>query len=447
MFREAKTVLAEHPGWRWCWRLAAVVAVVRLLLLGAFMVDARLDVGALPGDAFYRSHSCLTAYWRASALAREGVVNLYDAALYEKHTIDGFDIDAFLYPPPFLLWPSAAAALSDRFAVVRVGWYVVELGLFVWTFASVSVWVGGRSGARCLLWLPLVVTGLPVLLGLQMGNFHVAAVVLAVIGMVAVEEDHPGWAGFCLAVATGAKVFPGILLVVLLGRRKLKPVVWTLGWLVAQTAATVVLFGTAPWKSFLRFQLPQLFAVDAAPWEAPGLFGTVNSGIFGFALKLRALGLPMGPVGASRVALLYTVALLVGAVVAGMRTARLKNAEASVAADDRRGDEDRLRAAQMWLAFLGLASLRAPFIPDAYAGAAALWLLALVACDGRRTRSPWIALAFLALWIVLPSRIAMPRIEPLRLSFTLIAQLVFLALAGGVAWRAVRARREALPSW
>jgi hypothetical protein len=142
------------------------------------------------------------------------------------------------------------------------------------------------------------------------------------------------------------------------------------------------------------------------------------------------------------VAWLYTVALLVGAVVAGMRTVRHKGAEAMVAADDRIGSEDRLRAAQTWLAFLGLASLRAPFIPDAYAGAAALWLLALVACADRPMRSLWIALAFLALWIVLPSRSAIPEIEPLRLPFTLVAQLVFLALASGVAWRAVRAAQK-----
>lgn len=135
---------------------------------------------------------------------------------------------------------------------------------------------------------------------------------------------------------------------------------------------------------------------------------------------------------------LYAVALLLGAVVAGTRIARREGADAMVAADDRSGSEDRLRAAQIWLAFLGLASLRAPFIPDAYAGAAALWLLALVACDDRPMRSLWIALAFFALWIVLPSRIAVPEIEPHRLPFTLVPQLVFLALAGSVAWRAVR---------
>jgi alpha-1,2-mannosyltransferase len=440
MFRQARTALAQHPRWRWWWRLAAAVAVVRLLLLGVFMVDARLDVGALPGDAFYRSHSCLTAYWRASLLARENVDNLYDQALYEKHTIDGFDVDAFVYPPPFLLWPSVATFLSDRFAVIRVGWFLVELCLFLWTFTSIAVWVGGRPGARCLLWLPVLVTGLPVLLGLQMGNFHLAAIVLAMIGMVAVEEDQPGWAGLCLAAATSAKLFPGILLVLLAGRRKLKPVVWTLAWLVAQGAATTVLFGTAPLKSFFFFQLPRLLAVDVAPWEAASLFGTVNSGIFGLSMKLRALGLSIGPLGASSVAWVYTAALLVGAVVAGMRLARRDGPDAMVAADDRSSSEERLCAAQIWLAFLGLASLRAPFVPDAYAGAAALWLLALLACNDRPLRSLWIALAFFALWIVLPSRIAVPEIESLRLPFTLLAQVVFLALAGGVAWCAVRSR-------
>src|SRR6185503_10918116 len=64
--REANSVLVESPRLRPLWWLAAAVAVIRIGLLGAFMMDARFDFGALPGDSFYRSHSCLTAYWRAA---------------------------------------------------------------------------------------------------------------------------------------------------------------------------------------------------------------------------------------------------------------------------------------------------------------------------------------------------------------------------------------------
>ena len=418
---------------------------MRLLLVGAFMVDARFAFGAaLPGDAFYRTHSCLTAYWQAAALARDGAINLYDAALYEHHTVDGFGIDAYLYPPPFLLWPTAAALLTDNFRVARVGWFVVELGLFIWAFGAVAAWVGGRPGARCLLWLPVVMTALPVLLGLQMGNFHLAAIALAMLGMVAVEEEHPRWGGFCISVAIGAKLFPAILLIVLAGRRKPTPILWTLGWLVAETAGTLVLFGVAPLKSFIAFQLPQLFHGDPAPWEAPGLFGTVNSSILGLALKIRAVGVPIGPVAASVMGWVYAVTLSIGALAAGVMHAKDKPGEAAAEARHSRGDEERLRSAQAWLAFLGLASMAAPFLPDAYAAVASLWLLAL-AGPARRSRRAALAVGFLVLWPVLPSRIAVPGFEHARLTFTSVAQLVLLAVAGGVAWNVGR-RRNARPA-
>ena len=42
----------------------------------------------------------------------------------------------------------------------------------------------------------------------------------------------------------------------------------------------------------------------------------------------------------------------------------------------------RLRKAQVWLGLLSLASFRSPFVPDAYALFATLWLITLVAAEG-----------------------------------------------------------------
>ena len=160
--REAHTALAESPRVRPWWWLVAAAALIRLCFLGAFMMDARIDFGALPGDPFYRSHSCLTAYWQAGALARAREINLYDPALYENRRLDGFEVDAYVYPPPFLLWPAGAAVLSNEFKTIRAAWFGLELGLFLWAYGSAAAWIGGHSGGRCLLWLPVVATGLPV---------------------------------------------------------------------------------------------------------------------------------------------------------------------------------------------------------------------------------------------------------------------------------------------
>lgn len=436
--REANAALAESPRLRWWWWLVAVVAVIRLGFLGAFMIDARFDFGALPGDSFYRSHSCLTAYWRAAELARAGKDNLYDSTLYEKRRLDGFDVDTYVYPPPFLLWPAGAALLSNEFKTIRGAWFVLELAWFLWAYGSVAAWIGGRSGARCLLWLPVVATGLPVLLGLQMGNFHLAALALAMMAMLAVEDGHHGRAGFWLAVAAGAKLFPAILVVLLAGRRKPAPILWTMGWLGLLAAITVVVFGTAPLESFVQFQLPRLFHPEDAPWEAPGLFGTVNSSILGLGLKVRAIGVPLGPVGSRTAGFIYALALLIAALAAGLNERKGLQAAPNIEHRDR--EQARLGSAQSWLAFLALASMSAPFLPDAYGGAVALWLLALLAVNTHRQQLVWTTLAFILLWPVLPSRIAAPGFEPFRLVFTLAAQLVFLALAASVAWRAAQVR-------
>jgi hypothetical protein len=400
------------------WWFAAAVAVIRLCLLGAFMIDARFDFGALPGDPFYRSHSCLTAYWRAGTLARAGEVNLYDSALYENRRLDGFDVDAYVYPPPFLLWPAGAAVLSNEFRTIRTAWFALELGLFLWAYGSVAAWIGGRSGGRCFLWLPVVATGLPVLLGMQMGNFHLAAVALAMMAMLAVEKGRHGRAGFWMAVAAGAKLFPAILLIVLAGRRRPTPILWTIGWLAVLTMITVIAFGTAPLSSFVEFQLPRLVDSDPVQWTSPGLFGTVNSSIVGLGLKLRAIGVPLGPLGSAAAGFICAIMLLTAALAAGLRE---KSAQASPDIQCRDVEQARLGSAQSWLAFLALASIGAPFLPDA-----------------RRQKLSWTMFAFVLLWPVLPSRVAAPGFEPLRLAFTLAAQLGFLALTGSIAWRAAR---------
>jgi hypothetical protein len=422
-----------------------LVAALRVLCLGAFMIDTRLDLGAVPGDAFYRSHSCLTAYWCGETLARSRVSNIYDDKLYEGRQIDGFDVDPYRYPPPFLLLPRAAKLVIDDFATLRASWFIVELGLFVYAYGALAAWIGGRRGAHIILLMPVVVTGLPVLMGLQMGNFHLAAIALAVLGMLAVERDRGAWAGFCLAVSSVAKFFPAILLVFLLTRRKYQPVLWAAGWLILLCLASVALFGLAPFHAFVEIQLPELFGPDLEAWEAARLYGTVNSSIFGLALKLRAIGLPFEPFAASVVGWFFGAAVCVGAVRAGAARRHADEVRSATPAACR-NDAYRLREAQLWLAFLALASLGARFTPDAYAGSPALWLLALVAVDPRRPKPAIVVAAFLLLWVVLPSRLALPGIEGPRLMFSLGAALVFLTLAGTVGWRCHRSHASTGPT-
>ena len=95
---------------RWASGATAVVAVVLLFRMGVFMVDpGRTTWSIQPDDKWRREHSCLTAYTEAARLLSEGTANVYERTLYADpdRFIGGLKVDAYHYPPPFLLLPSA----------------------------------------------------------------------------------------------------------------------------------------------------------------------------------------------------------------------------------------------------------------------------------------------------------------------------------------------------
>jgi len=117
----------------------------------------------LPGEPFTEVHSCLTAYVRASGLARQGVDNLYaDVWWWGSHGLpplpEGvenpyrpFNLDNLSYPPTFLLllWP--LAALDGDFLAQRALWFGFN-GLFgAFGLWAVARWIGGPAAHRALL--------------------------------------------------------------------------------------------------------------------------------------------------------------------------------------------------------------------------------------------------------------------------------------------------------
>lgn len=397
-FKQARAVGASRLRW------PAVVTVLALFAastfytvrLSAFMFDATLaDFSVLPNRPFFRAHSCLTAYTEAARLARSGT-NIFDIAVYTDPAKPGenasryigpLEVDVYQYPPAFLVLPRAAVAFGLDLFTIRRLWFALQSAVLLAAMVVLARWVGGRSGLLLLLLVPLVWLSPTTRLALQIGNFQVTAVPLAVLAMVAFARGRESRGGLALGFPIVSKIFPGVLGVLLVVERQWRAVWWTVAWAVACTLAAWLAVGSTPFVDFVRYQLPRIASGEAFFWMNAPESAPFNFGIHGLMIKLRTLDVPFtSPIAANRAATIYGVLLLALAVHVALR---LRTLPALGLAPD----IVRLRQAQIWLGLLSLASFRSPFVPDAYALVATLWLVTLVAAEGHWRLPGWIALA------------------------------------------------------
>lgn len=408
--------------------VAAIVAVVSTTRLAVFVGDpTRVDLQALPGERFVETHTCLTAYVRASSLARQGVDNVYaDPWWYGSNGLPPlptgapepyapFALDNFSYPPPFLLVASVLAPLDGDFLAQRSLWFGLNGLLVAFGLWTVAGFVDGPRAHRVLLLAPLFFGSLPVLLTLQIGNFHLATGVLSVVAMVALDRGRRASGGALLALAVLSKISPGLLGVGLLAQRRLGDVAWVAGFGALILALAALGFGTNPIVSFLTYALPRLESGAAFPFLDTESGLVTNLSPFGIPFKLRYLGLwtgnpwRLGPwIGRG-----YTVVVLTVALAAARRTG------------------DARHRAMVWMALLVLAALRSPFCP-AYAALGLLWATTLLAVD---VRGPLGATGLGVLWLLI--LVVPPWLPPeARAVQSMVQTVVVVAVA---VWLAVRA--------
>jgi hypothetical protein len=409
------------------WGIVAALALLQTARLATFMADSSLRGAAVfPPNEEHVRHSCLSAYVNAAELARQGVANVYDAALTPEDPAAAhpavelgiFHLDAYEYPPPFLLLPRLALALTHDFGALRAAWFALEALAFGGVVLLAARWVGGRAGARSGLLLPLVWLSFATLTTLQFQNFHVAMVALAMGAMLAFEEKRRALGGAMLAFAIVSKLSPGIFVVWLLVRRRFREVLWTLGFAAAFGALALLVLGTGPFQAFWTYHLPRLASGEAFPF-VPAI-PEINYSVYGLLFKLKALG--AGGIGwgaASAAGWVYTAVVLGVAVVAARR------------------EGDRAATMAVWLALLGLAALRSPFAPD-YAVPGTLWLLTILAAEVRTRRA--IAL-FAVVWILASVLFPPPLSRTFRMIWALGGQLVTF---GVLLWAALRRPRNGL---
>lgn len=359
------------------WLLGNLLALVLLGRAAIFLGDPTYTACSFdPTSDFLTRHSCLTAYLHGEILSATEGANVYDIAFVEVDPAGALDqplppsaahfapftLDAFGYPPPFLLLPRALHLLTRDFLTLRALFAASSLLLALFACAKTASTLGAVAERRIWLLAPFFVANPFTILLLQVGNFHLAAVSLCLLCWVALEQRRDGAAGALLAAATLSKIFPGLLGVVLLMHKRWRAVGATALAALLLCALSTALLGTQIWSDFLFYHLPKVQSGEALGFLATGINVTFNIAPFGVPFKLDALGFEgWGWEQARLFGTLYTVLVFALALLAGRNTG---------------SPQHRLT---VWMALVMLGSLRSPYAAPFVLVAVVLHLLFLTA--------------------------------------------------------------------
>jgi alpha-1,2-mannosyltransferase len=403
---------------------AAVAAVVALLLvarLAVFMVDPTQTAwSTVPSSEWERQHSCLTAYY-VSAQAASTDPDIYEMSLSTLPTDDGtgkrkarmlgpFKIDVFEYPPPFLLLPRALLRLTPDFLDLRMTWFALTGAVVLLTVLALARIMGPSAGTRALLLSPLIWAAVPTSSTLQKGNVQMLIIAGSLLAMALFERRRWAAGGALLAFATASKLYPGLLVLYLVARRQWRAVGWTAAMGLVIGLATAVDIGWEPYRHFLD-HLPGLLGGEAFPAFRNPTAMAINFSIPGIVFKLGLWGVPGMSFPASKaVGWLFTIVAVALTIQAARRSWR---------------DEEK---PLIWMGILILATLRSPFLPQAYAAFPVLWILTLLAARSPLTgrRLAWVLLGWVTLnifwpmdWPISPALLALINAIPQTLTLLL----------------------------
>ena len=367
---------ARHPKRTWAFLALGLLAVLQLGRLATHVTDAEVSWFLSTSHPFYAAHECANAYVFAAELSERGEPDVYDPAHYpglnpaatpETEVAGLSPEDPFQYPPHFLLLPRLALELTRDYHAIRAVWFGLNVTLCLGAVLLLAGWVGGRAGRAAAIWAPLVLFSFPVLHDFQYGQFHFAAVALAVLGLVAVQRDRAALGGSLLAAAVLSKLFPAVLLVPLAIQRRWKALGWTAGTGAALTLVALGVLGTAPFAAFGehlgRLADGSAFAFGEAWPEVADLVVAGNQGVHGIVHKLSALGWLPDASLAPAASRLFGMVLLLVAIAVGRSG---------------RGASRREHAA-MWLGLLGLGSLASAGAWADYVPLTGVWAITYLA--------------------------------------------------------------------
>jgi hypothetical protein len=375
-------LISRHP-WRVVgWSLLALLSVLQTARLSSHLADPEVGWWVTSRNPGWSRHQCLSPYVYAADLHNQGEANIFADSHYSpaddpgagpQPTVENLKghIDcAFQYPPPFLLLPWAALRLTNDYYVIRPIWFALQgLGFLAVAF-SLCRWVGGPR-ARMALWLlPAVWASVPTLQNFQYGQFHLSAIALAMAGMLAFETRRTRLGGALLGAAVITKLYPGVLLLLLISQRRWRELGATLIWMGAFGVLALAVLGPAPYQAFISYQLPRVLDGSAFPSpDGDDMLTAILVGITALSGRLRMLGTTFLPAGLGPwLGHALGVAILALTWIAGRRAT------------------SRSHAVILWLALLNLVVLQGPAAFSDYTPATTLWLLTFVSIEMARSR-------------------------------------------------------------
>ena len=415
--------------------IATIAAAAQIFPLTLFMIDSnRVEYSMKPGDTFRARHSCMSSYAEGARFASEGSSNIYDVALYKPRYLGTLQVDPYHYPPPFLLLPQSMRVVAPEFAQFRAMWFAMQLLLIVGAFVAASIWISGVAGATVLTGGAIVLALPGTLFALQQGNFQVSATPLAVLGFTLLLAGRLGSGATILAWTAAAKIFPGILVVHLIGARKWPAVAWLAGMGIALLALTLAVQGTRPVHDFVTHAMPEITDASAFPQTEAPATGSVNWTVYGLTVRLRHLGADWmtKPVGLA-IASIYGVLVIALAAFAGWRR--------PLRIDTPSG---RLTVLQVAVALVGLAAFRSPFAGAHYGAVSTLCLLALLAAGTSSYRDARLWLVAMVVYGLTTWTIPSPT-APASGMWLVITGVMLVFAVGLNLWVVLRAARRSAP--
>ena len=218
--------------------LAVVIAVCR-----PWNLSDHFMIGAPLGRDFVN-------YWMGGRLALDGHLDLltdlraYNALIVELFGHSADDFFVFSYPPSLLPFLVPFGALPYLPALIL--WTGINLALLVW---SARLLGADRRAQIATVLSPATLTMV------AYGHFSGAMAALAIVAITR-GARRPGLAGLCLALLSVKPQLAAVvgLLMLLIGQWR--AVAWSVPGAAAVAALSVLLFGLAPWKSFIDVTLP-----------------------------------------------------------------------------------------------------------------------------------------------------------------------------------------------
>jgi hypothetical protein len=364
---------------------------VQLIWLVPFILDpTRSSWGPGVTAPLPSTHSCVSAYWIADVSVSRAP-NLYDESLSSipqrdpsarrvPRTMGPFNIDAFEYPPTFLVLPRVMRLIAPDFWDFRQLWFALNFGGVLLIAIAIALRLDRATGTHSVWLVPFVVAAPPIISTFQVGNIQMAVIAASACALLLFERRAHVAGGALLAYAIAAKIYPGAFVLYLLLRRDWRAIAWTAGFGGLIVLTSLAAFGWAPFAAFID-HAPKLMSGEAFPAFRNPLAIANNGSVPGLVFKLRLFGVPnMGFEAMRVVGWLYTLVVIGGTAWLAVR-ARPQGREPLV-----------------WMAILVLATMRSPFLPT-YSAFPTSWLAIFAAALAwRDARAAW---PYIACWLLL----------------------------------------------